>query len=126
MKNDINRRKKIIDDINSKRLAQHNSFNSLHLTTQAEMTWWLPNEREYVQLERRLQAQTQAYQTAYDRLMNHEIQIQDKLRDLERDYVPIRYISNQLNVKGHIIKKQNHVLGWIPHEYRYLFIQNTT
>ena len=40
--------------------------------------------------------------------------------------VPIRYISNQSNVKGHIIKKQNHVLGWIPHEDRYLVIQNTS
>ena len=98
----------------------------MYLTTQAEMTWWLPNEREYVQLERRLDAQSQAYQTAYDRLMNHKIQIRDELRDLERDYVPIRYISNQSNVKGHIIKKQNHVLGWIPHEDRYLVIQNTS
>ena len=87
-------RKKLTDDINSKRLAQQDAFHNLHLTTQAEMTWWLPNTREHTQLERKLDAQSQAYQTAYDRLMNHEIQIRDELRNLEVDYVPIRYISN--------------------------------
>ena len=126
LKMDITRCKKLIDDINSKRLSQQDEFHKLHLTTQAKMTWFSSNEREYAQLERRLQVQTQAYQTAYDRLRHHEIQILDQTRDLERDYVPKRYVSNQSNMKGHIIKKQNLVLGWIPHEDRYLVIQNTT
>ena len=114
LKMDINRCKKLIDNINSNRLSQQDEFNRSHLTTQAEMSWYSSNEREYALLERRLQAQTQAHQTAYDRLRHHEIQI----LDLERDYVPIRYVSNQSKQKGHIIKKQ--------HLDRYLVIQNTT
>ena len=51
--------------------------------------------------------------------MAHELQVRDNLKKLELDYLPIRYISNQSNVKGHIIKKQNHSLGWIPHEDSY-------
>ena len=37
LKMDINRRKKLIDDINSKRLSQQDEFHKLHLTTQAEL-----------------------------------------------------------------------------------------
>ena len=57
--------------------------------------------------------------------MTHELQIRDELRNLELDYLPIRYISNQSNVKGHISKKQNHSLGGILHEDGYQLIQNT-
>ena len=55
-----------------------------------------------------------------------EMWISDDLRKLELDYLPIRYIMNQSFVKGHIIKKQNHSLGWIPHEDSYQLIQNAT
>ena len=47
----------------------------------------------------------------------------DELKELELDYIAIRYLSTQSNVKGHIIKKQNHSLGWIPHQDTYLLIQ---
>ena len=39
--------------------------------------------------------------------------------------IPIRYLSTQSNVKNGIIKKQNHVLGWIPHTDSYVMIQNS-
>ena len=125
LKTDINRKKKIIDDINQKRLAQQDSYNTLLLTSQADMGWFPAHSVEYTHMETKLDAQSAAFQIAQGRLMNHEIQIRDDLRNLELDYLPIRYISNQSNVKGHIIKKQNYSLGCIPHEDSYQLIQNT-
>ena len=106
-------------------MAQQDYYNTLLLTSQADMSWYPAHSIEYTHIETKLDAQSAAFQIAKDRLMNHEIQIRDELQNLELDYLPIRYISNQSNVKGHIIKKQNHSLGGIPREDRYLLIQNT-
>ena len=119
LKTDVNRKKKIIDDINQKRLAQQDSYNTLLLTSQADMGWFPAHSVEYIHMETKLDAQSAAFQIAQQRLMTLELQIRDELRNLELDYLPIRYISNQSNVKGHIIKNQNHSLGWIPHEDGY-------
>ena len=45
---------------------------------------------------------------------------------LELDLIPIRYLSSQSNEKSHIVKKQHHSLGWIPHTDTYVLIQNST
>ena len=58
--------------------------------------------------------------------MQHEMQIRGQLRNLELDFLPIRFVSNQSNVKGQIIKKQNYCLGWIAQDDTYVMLQNTT
>ena len=70
-------------------------------------------------MERKLDASSLAHQVAQQRLSEREIQVMDELKELELDYIAIRYLSSQSNVKGHIIKKQNHSLGWIPHQDTY-------
>ena len=106
----------MIDDIDQKRLSQQDAYQTLLLTSHAEMSLFSTHTFEYTHMERKLEASSTAHQIAQQRLMTHELQVRDDLRKLELDYLPIRYISNQSNVKGHIIKKQNHSLGWIPHQ----------
>ena len=48
------------------------------------------------------------------------------MQNLELDFRPIRLISNQSNVKGLIIKKQNYCLGWLHQDDRYVLLQNTS
>ena len=106
LKTDIYRKKKIIDNINHKRLAQQDYYNTLLLTSQADMSWYPAHSIEYTHIETKLDAQSAAFQIAKDRLMNHEIQIRDELRNLELDFLPIRYISNQSNVRGTSLKSK--------------------
>ena len=86
LKTDINRKKKIIDDINQKRLAQQDSYNTLLLTSQADMGWFPAHSVEYIHMETKLDAQSAAFQIAQQILMTHELQIRDELRNLELDY----------------------------------------
>ena len=53
LKTDINRKKKIIDDINQKRLAQQDSYNTLLLTSQADMGWFPAHSVEYTHMEKK-------------------------------------------------------------------------
>ena len=77
-------------------------------------------------MNRRLIASTQAHTHAQGRLMQHEMEIRGHLHNLELDFHPICFISNQSNVKGQIFKKQNYCLGWIAQDDTYVMLQNTT
>ena len=94
-----------LEDIQQKRLSQEDTYQSLLLTTQAKMSWFLPNDAEYAHMDWKLDAITQAHTFAQGRLMQHEMQIREQLRNLELDFLPIRFVSNQSNVKGQIIEK---------------------
>ena len=126
LKFDIDRKKLMLDTVDQKRLTQQDTFQSLVLTTEADMTWFAPWEQDYVRLEGKLNAATNAFNNAQTRLMNHELQLREDLRALELDFIPIRYLSSQSNVKSHIVKKQNHSLDWITHDDKYILIQNST
>ena len=90
------------------------------------MSWFLPNDAQYAHMDRRPVASTQAHTHAQGRLMQHEMEIRGHLHNLELDFHPIRFVSNQSNVKGQIIKKQNYCLGWIAQDDTYVMLQNTT
>ena len=105
LKFDIDRKKRMLDTVDQKRLTQQDTFQSLVLTTEADMTWFAPWEQDYVRLEGKLHAATNAFNNAQTRLMNHELQLREDLRDLELDFIPIRYLSSQSNVKSPIVKK---------------------
>ena len=79
----------------------------------------------YVELELELKAKYNAFQHSQRRLMDHELKLREDLHALELDLIPIRYLSSQSNVKSNVIKKQNHLLGWIPHTDSYVLIQNS-
>ena len=50
----------------------------------------------------------------------------DQLAELERNFIPIQLLSTQSNQKNLTIRKQNCLVGWIPHQDKYVLIQNTT
>ena len=90
------------------------------------MSWFAPHSFDYTHMERKLEASSTAHQIAQQRILERENQIRDDLKALELNYIAIRYLSNQSNVKGHIIKKQYHALGWVPHEDTYQLLQNSS
>ena len=64
LKTDIGRKKRLLDDINQKRLNQHDTFHALSLTTQADMSWFAQHSYEYTHMERKLDASSLAHQVA--------------------------------------------------------------
>ena len=58
------------------------------------------------------------------RLTSAENEISHELALIERNYIPIRLLSNQSNQKNLICPKNNSFLGWIPHLDSYQLIQN--
>ena len=116
----------IIDDIQQHRRAKEDSYQIDLLTTQVEMPFFRPTDAQFVHMNRRLHAMTQAHQNAQGRLLAQKFETRQQLQDLKLDFHPIRYISNQSNIKGLIIKKQNYCLGWLPQNDRYVLLQNTS
>ena len=48
----------------------------------------------------------------------------DQLAELENNFIPIQLLSTQSNQKNLTIRKQNCLVGWIPHQDKYVLIQN--
>ena len=59
---DINRKKKILDDIQQTKRAKEDSFQINLLETQAKMSIFRPPDVQFVHMNRRLHATTQAHQ----------------------------------------------------------------
>ena len=57
------------------------------------------------------------------RLQQSENVLRQELTVIERNYIPIRVLSNQSNQKNLICPKNNSSLGWIPHLDAYQLIQ---
>ena len=52
IKADINRQKKLLDDIQQNRCSQEDNYQLQLLTTQAEMSWFQPNDAQYAHMNR--------------------------------------------------------------------------
>ena len=126
IKMDITQKKKLLDDIYQTQRQKEDFYQQNLLETQAEMSFFLPTDRQYLQMSRKLQASTHAHQNAQGRLLVQLNETRQQLQDLEEDFHPIRLLSNQSNVKSLINKKGNHCLGLLPQEHRYVLLQNTT
>ena len=50
IRSDINRQKKILDDIQQHRRSQEDSYQINLLTTQAEMSWYQPNDVQFAHM----------------------------------------------------------------------------
>ena len=122
---DINRKKKQLDDVETKRGKAIDSYHSILLTFRRELTLHRPHSFEYAQLEARSQSAYDSCQNSLQRLSQTESQLRQDLATIERNFHPIRLLSTQSNQKNLICPKQNSYLGWIPHLDSYQLIQNT-
>ena len=122
----MDRIKRSFDNVDQLRIKQIDTYQTLLLVTQAKMRLLAPNSQPYVEYELELNANRHAFEQSNQRLQNHEQSLREKLDDLEQDLTPIRYLSIQSNVKNAVIRKQNQLLGWIPHTDSYVMIQNST
>ena len=66
---DINRKKKLLDDIQQSKCAKEDSFQINLLETQGEMSFFRPTDQQFVHMSRKLQATTQAHQNSQGRLL---------------------------------------------------------
>ena len=63
-----------MDQIQENRRSQEDNYQINLLTTQAEMSWFQPNDVQYAHMNRSLMASTQAHIHAHGRLMQHDIE----------------------------------------------------
>ena len=62
----------------------------------------------------------ESYRTAHTRLLEEEQTIRQSITKLQDELHPIQLISNQQNVRHLLVKRDGALLGWIPHEMRYV------
>jgi hypothetical protein len=124
LKSDMGRKKKQLDDLQSKRDKCIDSYESVVMSCQREQNLHPPHSFERVRLGSQIDAAQDAYASSMRRLQQSENVLRQELTVIERNYIPIRVLSNQSNQKNLICPKNNSSLGWIPHLDSYQLIQN--
>ena len=94
------------------------------LAAQNEQNLHNANSFEHARFSSQISAAQAAYISSMRRLQLAENKILHELALIERNYIPIRLLSNQSNQKNLICPKNNAFLGWIPHLDSYQLIQN--
>ncbi len=126
---DISRKKKLIDDLQTKRSQTYDNteltLNQLRLEL-AIHGYNTPPSWEKNQIKAKIQATLASCSSTFARFRQTEQAHMDQLADLERNFLPIQLLSTQSNQKNLTIRKQNCLVGWIPHQDKYVLIQNTT
>ena len=123
---DINREKKHIDDIQTKRAHTHDNNELILNQLRNELALYGVNPSwEKSQLKTKIQATAASCTAAFARFRQNEQEHMDELADLEANFIPIQLLSTQSNQKNLTIPKKNSSLGWIPHQDKYVPIQNT-
>ena len=100
------------------------SYESIVLAARNEQSLHGPNSFEYAQFSSKIASAEAAYISSMHRLTSAVNEISHELALIERNYIPIRLLSNQSNQKNLICPKNNSFLGWIPHLDSYQLIQN--
>jgi hypothetical protein len=124
LKSDMSRKKKQLDDMKAKKEKYIDSYESIVLAARNEQSLYGPNSFEYAQFSSKIASAEAAYISSMRRLTSAENEISHELALIERNYIPIRLLSNQSNQKNLICPKNNSFLGWIPHLDSYQLIQN--
>ena len=122
---DINRKKKQLDDLESKREKVVDSYESSVLSCQRELPLHPQHSFEHARLQAQINSAHEACSNSIQRLHQTEGQLRRDLAVIERNFHPIRLLSTQSNQKNLICPKQNSYLGWMPHLDSYQLIQNT-
>ena len=115
LRGDIARKKKMIDEVQSKRDKMLDIFESQISSARNEQTLFQPYTVEFRRLSGQISAVTNSYNSSMLRLQQSELLLQQELAAIERQFLPIRLLSTQSNQKNLIVPKQNSYLGWIPH-----------
>ena len=115
LRGDIARKKKMIDEVQSKRDKMLDIFESQISSARNEQMLFQPHTVEFRRLSGQISAATNSYNSAMLRLQQSELLLQQELAAIERQFLPIRLLSTQSNQKNLIVPKQNSYLGWIPH-----------
>ena len=124
LKSDMSRKKKQLDDMKAKKEKYIDSYESIVLAARNEQSLYGPNSFEHAQFSSKIASAEAAYISSMRRLTSAENEISHELALIERNYIPIRLLSNQSNQKNLICPKNNSFLGWIPHLDSYQLIQN--
>ena len=124
LKSDMNRKKKQLDDMKTKKERYIDSYESIVLAARNEQSLHGPNTFEFAQFNSKIISAESAYVSSMQRLTTSVNEIAHELALIERNYIPIRLLSNQSNQKNLICPKNNSFLGWIPHLDSYQLIQN--
>jgi hypothetical protein len=124
LKSDMSRKKKQLDDMKSKKERYIDSYESVVLAARNEQNLYSPNSFEYAQFSSKIASAEAAYLSSMRRLTSAEDVVSHELTLIERNYIPIRLLSNQSNQKNLICPTNNSFLGWIPHLDSYQLIQN--
>ena len=125
LRGDIQRKKKQLDDVQSKRDKVLDTYESIATSARNEQSIYQPQSIEYRRLATQIAAATDSFNNSMQRLLQTEIALQQELTAIERNYLPIRLLSTQSNQKNLICPKQNAYLGWLPHLDSYQMIINT-
>ena len=97
---DINRNKTQLDYIAQNRGNTEDTYQSVLLACRGEMSLFVPYTFEHAQLERKLRAAFDSYQFTRQRLTNNKIQMRIDLTAIEQNFLPIRFLSTQSNLKN--------------------------
>jgi hypothetical protein len=100
------------------------SYESIVLAARNEQSLHGPNSFEYAQFSSKIASAEAAFISLMHRLTSAVNEISHELALIERNYIPIRLLSNQSNQTNLICPKNNSFLGWIPHLDSYQLIQN--
>ena len=125
LKCDMARKKKQLDDMKYKEEKYVDSYESVVLSARNEQNLHRPNSFEYAQFSAKISSAESAYLSSLRRLNKAQDEVSHELSMIERNYIPIRLLSNQSNQKNLICPSNNSLLGWIPHLDSYQLIQNT-
>ena len=124
LKTDMARKQKQLDELLLKKEKVLELYESTAYKAQNEQTLYDPNSIEFARLASQVSAAQSSYLSSMTRLRTAENETSHDLTLLERDYIPIRLLSNQSNQKNLICPTNNSFLGWIPHLDTYKLIQN--
>ena len=89
----MDRKKRMLDNVDQQRIKQQDTYQALVLTTEAKMHFLPTWTQGYVELELELNANYNAFQQSQTRLQEHKQHWRENLRALELDLIPIRYLS---------------------------------
>ena len=119
---DITRLKKSRDDTIRQAHSVHDRFVSEQNSFSHQLTVLNPQDEKYRLFQAQKNASIDSYQTASERLVREDQTIRQSINTLQDELQPIQTISNQQNVRHLLVKKDGALLGWLPHEMRYVKI----
>ena len=119
---DITRLKRPHDETLRQAYTNHDRFVADQNLYSHQLTVHGPQEEKYKLFEAQKNASIESYRTTSDRLLQEEQTIRQSINRLQDELHPIQLISTQQNVWHLLVKKDWALLGWIPHEMRYVKI----